>query len=593
MSSKKNQGSKMPVETGIELTGKNNNEEIDPAINAAKAPKIPLKCWVVLLISCVGALMASVSTSALVIAFPTLMVDLNMSISTMMWILLVVLLLIGGTVGIAGKLGDIFGQATLYKIGYAVFVAGSFIAGFSQKKNQGMDLLGARVIIGFGAAFLFTNSNAIVTTAFAPYGKVGLAQGIFQLSLAIGMVLGPLVGGALEKNWRWIFFWNVPCGGLCVLLAIWAVEEYKEIRRDDVAALLKKFDWIGAIFYPMGLTLILTAMIQVVSPEHNLSRTSHVAWIITGGIVSGAIFVIDQFFAVDPLVPPEIFLGNKVFTITTITGTLMSFVRNSITYNMIFYLQGPMGMTPLDAGIALIPFGIGVLSAGFAAGALADKVGVRAMTVVGPLITLLACGIFLSFDQFTRPSEAQGVLYLAGFGLGCFGSPNSMANMLSIPKEERGVAAGVGMITMMFMGMLAIVLTFHFVITSMTQAELFTLFLFGGSALSSDTIKKFMTALNTDYYIVIAACLGTAVFAFFNDFKLPNKRDDPLAEKHESHDHEVMDHAAVDSDHKVIESHSSLKSASGSGKYKKIATNDEATANNKKFVIANEIENQV
>lgn len=99
---------------------------------------IPLKCWVILFISCMGVLMASVSSTALIIIFPTLLIELDASISTVMYILIMMMLVVAGVVGIAGKLGDIFGQATLYKLGMFVFTLGSFIAGFANKKYQGM-----------------------------------------------------------------------------------------------------------------------------------------------------------------------------------------------------------------------------------------------------------------------------------------------------------------------------------------------------------------------------------------------------------------------------------------------------------------------
>jgi MFS family permease len=174
---------------------------------------IPFRAWLVLATCSYGVFMASVSTTALIIAFPVLLQDLNMTIGTLMWVLLVILLLVGAVVPTAGKLGDIFGQARIFQTGYFLFVFGSLGAGFVQAPNKGMDLIACRVIIGIGAAFLFTNSSPILTTAFAPYNKVGLAQGIYQLSSAMGVVLGPLIGGGLATtNWRWIFWFNVPSG---------------------------------------------------------------------------------------------------------------------------------------------------------------------------------------------------------------------------------------------------------------------------------------------------------------------------------------------------------------------------------------------
>lgn len=157
--------------------------------------------------------MASVSTSALVIAFPIVLVALNMTIATMMWVLLVLLLVIGAVVPIAGKLGDMVGQSTVYKIGYWLFVVGSLGAGFSSGSNKGYDLVACRVIIGIGGGLLFTNSSAILTNTFSVYGKVGLSQGVMQLSSALGTILGPLIGGGFATtSWRWIFWFNCPPG---------------------------------------------------------------------------------------------------------------------------------------------------------------------------------------------------------------------------------------------------------------------------------------------------------------------------------------------------------------------------------------------
>ena len=177
-------------------------------------PRPPLRAWLVLLVSSVGVFLSGCSTSALIVAFPVLLVDLKMSISTLLWVLLVLLLVIGAVVPVAGKLGDVIGQRIVYLVGYYTFVIGSLGAGFVSASNHGYDLVGARVVIGLGAALLFTNSSAILTNAFAPYAKVGLGQGIFQLSAALGIVMGPLLGGAFATtNWRWLFWFNVPVGG--------------------------------------------------------------------------------------------------------------------------------------------------------------------------------------------------------------------------------------------------------------------------------------------------------------------------------------------------------------------------------------------
>ena len=485
-----------------------------PDPHAHLAPgDFPARRWIVLAISCVGVFLASVSTSALIIAFPKLIIELETTMNTMMWVLLVVLLMIACVTPIAGKLGDVFGQANLYKFGYWVFLLGSLGGGLCDKANKGLDLIAARIFIGLGGAFLFTNSMAILTTAFVPYNQVGLSQGCFQLTAALGTVLGPLVGGGLaETNWRWIFFFNLPLGVPLATLALLYVRDNTPPSKRTYAESFARFDKLGAVSCVLGLILLLLAMIQAVAPSNGLNDSGPLAGLVVGGCASGTIFIVSQFYAVDALIPPRIFL-NKTFFYTTAAGTLMAFIRNSITYNMIFFLQGPFGEDPLAAGIALIPFGIGIMIAGFLSGALADKVGVRNMAMAGPMFVLAAC---IGLSQLNKQSSAGGIgglLFFAGFGVGLFQSPNGMANMLSVLPNQRGVAASISMLTMMFCSMVGIVITFSFVLNSMSQADLFILFIYGGGALPDSAVKLCLDALAKDYFILFAACIGASLCA--------------------------------------------------------------------------------
>lgn len=509
----------------------------------------PWNVWAILFISSFGVFMASVSTSALIIAFPVLLMDLKMNINTMMWVLLVLLVVIGAVVPTAGKLGDILGQANIYKIGYWFFVIGSLGAGFVSVDRKGYDLVAARIIIGFGAALLFTNSSAILTNAFAPYNLVGLSQGIFQLSAAMGIVFGPLIGGGFaESNWRWIFWFNVPPGGLCAIAATIILKDKPSDSSDGSLSTwdhLRRFDFVGALGCSFGLILILLAMIQGVVADPILSRSGPLAGIIIAGCVCGTTFICAQFFAVDPLIPPSIFY-NRTYAITTACATLMAFARNSITYNMIFFLQGPYGMDPLAAGINLIPFGIGIMVAGFSAGAAADRFGIRPMTVFGSLLVLTGCACLAVMDNNTTNAYVSGILFLTGFGVGLFQSPNSTANMLSVAPNRRGVAAAIGMLTMTFSMMVGIVITFGFVLNSMSAEQLFALFIFGAQA-GSVNVRACLDALAMDYYIVIAACLATSILSYFHDpnlmtiLKTPpslptSKTEDESKESDKAHD---------------------------------------------------------
>ena len=88
---------------------------------------------------------------------------------------------------------------------------------------------------------------------------------------------------------------------------------------------------------------------------------------------------------------------------------------------------------------------------------MADKIGVRLMTVTGPLIAIIAVGCMTTLDTSSTSATIEGLLFLAGFGIGLFQSPNAMSNMLSVEIHKRGAASAVGMVTMMFMMMIGTV----------------------------------------------------------------------------------------------------------------------------------------
>jgi len=123
----------------------------------------PYERWVILVVGCLGGLLASIQSSALVIAFPKLVAELGASIDTIMWVLLSFLLVVAAVVPITGKLGDMFGQQFLFNVGFMFFTIASLLSGFAQESLHGTDLIGYRCIQGIGATFLFSNSVAIIT----------------------------------------------------------------------------------------------------------------------------------------------------------------------------------------------------------------------------------------------------------------------------------------------------------------------------------------------------------------------------------------------------------------------------------------------
>src|ERR671927_254291 len=181
--------------------------------------------WVALSVTTVGALLASLQGSSLVIALPDVLTGLGAGFLTLMWVLLAYLLITTALVPVVGRLADMVGRKRLYVAGFAVFTLGSLLAGVAQPQFRGWDLVAYRVLQGIGGALLITKSTAILPDAFR-HRRVGPGLGVNQVAGAAGFLLGPVVGGLLTAvSWRWVFLINVPLGIFGTLWGIWRLRE--------------------------------------------------------------------------------------------------------------------------------------------------------------------------------------------------------------------------------------------------------------------------------------------------------------------------------------------------------------------------------
>src|SRR5947209_1668967 len=201
--------------------------------------------WWVLSCTSLGMLLATVNSGTLIIALPDLERSLHTTLLQLVWVILVYMIVSTVLVLTAGRLSDLFGRKHAYVLGFLVFSAASLGAGFA---GSGTVLILWRVLQGVGGAFLFANSAALVTDAF-PKKELGLAMGTNTMVAAVGLVIGPVLGGALVAiSWPWVFWLNVPLG---LLGSLWAGLILRELtgRSEDRA-----FDAAGTITFLVGLT---------------------------------------------------------------------------------------------------------------------------------------------------------------------------------------------------------------------------------------------------------------------------------------------------------------------------------------------------
>src|SRR3954467_1418943 len=165
--------------------------------------------WWVLSCTSLGMLLATVNSGTLIIALPDLERELHTTLLQLVWVILVYMIVSTVLVLTAGRLSDLFGRKSAYVLGFLIFSFASLGAGFS---GSGTQLILWRVVQGIGGALLFANASALVTDAF-PRKQLGLAMGTNTMVAAIGLVIGPVLGGALvDISWQWVFWFNLPLG---------------------------------------------------------------------------------------------------------------------------------------------------------------------------------------------------------------------------------------------------------------------------------------------------------------------------------------------------------------------------------------------
>src|SRR5919197_108453 len=201
--------------------------------------------WWALSCTSLGMLLATINSGTLIIALPDLERALGTSILELVWVILAYMIASTVLVLTAGRLSDMFGRKRAYVGGFVVFGITSLGAGFAV---SGTELILWRIVQGVGGAFLFANAAALVTDAF-PREQLGLAMGTNTMAAAIGLVLGPVLGGGLVSiSWHWVFWFNVP---LALAGALWGGLILHELAKPDS---VRGYDLPGTIAFVAGLT---------------------------------------------------------------------------------------------------------------------------------------------------------------------------------------------------------------------------------------------------------------------------------------------------------------------------------------------------
>ncbi len=355
------------------------------AKTAGEARKAPNK-WAVLAILAIGIFMATLDSSIVNISLPTIAHYFGVPLSgAVEWVIIAYLVVIAGVLLTTGRLADITGRKSIWVAGLIIFTSGSAICGASL--SLGM-LITARALQGLGGALIMAVSPAMLTSAFPPSER-GRALGMNAVFVALGVSVGPTLGGIITENftWRWIFYVNVPIGIIGIIATLRVLVE--QARRGDQVR--GRFDPPGAILLAIGLICLTLG----------LSFGQEWGWgsplLIGMMIIALAAFValgIVEHRVKDPIIDFSL-LRDRVFLSANVSLVLSFLALFAVSFMMPFYLEELRGFSTLQAGLLLTPLPLTIAVIAPFSGALADRIGTRWLAAVGLTIGCIGL-VFIS-----------------------------------------------------------------------------------------------------------------------------------------------------------------------------------------------------
>lgn len=392
------------------------------------------KKWLVLATVGSGVILATIDSSIVNVALPTITNEFDTTFRAIQWVPLAYVLVIATLTLGTGRIGDIVGKKRIYSSGFALFTVASALCGLST--SVGM-LIGFRVLQAVGAVMILSLGAAILMEAF-PAKERGKALGFIGTFVSIGIVTGPAVGGILISlyDWRSIFLVNIPVGIIGVAMALRYVPNTPPVpgQRVDVPGMV-----------------LLSAALFSFSFAVTRGQETGFADSLNLLLFAFAVVVVIVWFRVErrvasPMIRLDLF-RNPMLSVSVITGFMVFTFVSPLFFLLPFYLEGVLGFDIRTVGLLLgaAPLTIGLVAP--LAGALSDRIGIRKLTVAGLSIVTLA---FVGFQALTETTKWWQFVLIAiplGLGMGTFQSPNNSAIMGSMPPEYAGVGGGILSIT--------------------------------------------------------------------------------------------------------------------------------------------------
>jgi MFS family permease len=461
-----------------------------PSSSADSDQRLSRREWGTLLVLCGALFLDALDVSMVGVALPSIRRDLNLSTTTLQWVVSAYVLGYGGFLLLGGRVADLLGRRRMFLVSLGVFLVASGLGGLATDASV---LIATRFVKGVSAAFTAPAGLSIITTSFDEGPARNKALSIYTATGATGFSLGLVFGGLLtELGWRWVFFLPVVVAAITLTGAVRLIPATQPPK-----AIGKGFDLTGATSLTAAMLLLVFTLVEAPSVGWGTART---LGSFAAAIAILVAFVFHERRSAAPLVRLGILRSGSL--IRANLGA-MSLFGGWVGFQFVatLYMQDLRGWSPLHTGLAILPAGILVALIAPRLESLIERFGVARLTLVGLSSMVAAYLLFLPIGLDSSYASAMlPTFILGGIGFGLAYGPLNIAATNGIAPEEQGLAGGLLNTSFQFGGALVLA-----VVTAIDNAGT------GSSHTPDALLHGFRDAVAVS---VVAAALGVVAFAF-------------------------------------------------------------------------------
>ncbi|HLJ99750.1 MAG TPA: MFS transporter [Streptosporangiaceae bacterium] len=398
----------------------------------------------IVLALCLSAFLISVDVTIVNVALPTLVRSLGASTTQLQWVVDAYSLVFAALVLTAGSLSDRLGRKGVLLTGLGVFTGGSLAGALVGTTSE---LIGARAVMGLGAALMFPATLSLLVNVFTERGERAKAIGLWGATTGVGIATGPIVGGWLLERFWWgsIFAFMAVAATVIAVVVARAVPTSRDLRTPPA-------DWRGFVVSSAAMAVLILGVIE--SPDWGWASAAAVSTM-TGGVALLVLFVLLERRTRHPMLDVRLF-RNPRFTAASGSVAVSLFALQGFIFLITQYFQFIKAFSPLGTGVRLLPVAAAVAVASVLGTKLAVRVGNKMIVTSG--LVLFAAGTLwtATFPVSASYSMIAVQMVILGTGMGLTSAPATEAIMGAVPKAKAGAGSAVNDATRLFGGTLGV-----------------------------------------------------------------------------------------------------------------------------------------